>query len=82
MKDLIAKEHHPHLKKRAILEIVGLLVLVALSINQRELIGTAISAIRDSDLLFLGITFSIYWLLLPLTAISYKMLAYKVTNKY
>lgn len=77
MRHLISKEHHPHLKKRALLELFGLIVLVGLSYNQREILGTAIDSIRESDIFYLLLMLSIYWLLLPLTAISYRLLAYK-----
>ena len=77
MKHLISKEHRPHLKKRAVLEFLGLLVLVAISYNQRALIATAMTDIRNSDALFLFMLFGVYWLLLPLTAISYRLLSYK-----
>lgn len=77
MKHLISKEHHPPLKKRAILELFGLITLIILSISQKELIGTAINDIRNSDLLYLGLLMSMYWLLLPLTTISYRILADK-----
>lgn len=77
MKHLIAKEHHPHLKKRAMLELAGLALLVGLSINQRHLLGEAIETIRTSDALYLFIMLSLYWVLLPLTSISYRLLAYR-----
>ena len=77
MKHLISKEHHPHLKKRAMLEMVGFGILLWLSIDQRELIGEAITAIRGGDALFIFLLFSTYWLLLPLTSISYRMLSEK-----
>ncbi len=74
---LLSKDHHPHLQKRALLEFLGLAVLVGLSINQREVIATAIEAIRNSDVFYLTLLFGMYWLLLPLTAFSYRMLAYR-----
>ena len=77
MKHLIAKEHHPHLKKRALLELVGLALLIGLSINQRAVIGEAMETIRSSDVLYLLIMLGLYWLLLPLTSISYRLLSYR-----
>jgi len=77
MKHLIAKEHHPHLKKRAVLEIVGFLALVGISIHQRELISTAFTDIRNGDILYLVLLLSLYWLMVPLTPISYRLLAYR-----
>jgi len=77
MKHLISKEHHPHLKKRAFLELFGLLTLFVLCISQKELIITAINDIRNSDLLYISLLMAMYWVLLPLTAISYRILANK-----
>lgn len=77
MKHLIAKEHHPHLKKRAFLELFGLFTLLLLSLNQKELIVTALNDIRNSDLLYLFLLMAMYWFLLPLTTISYRLLAYR-----
>lgn len=50
---------------------------MSLSIGQRELISTAFTAIRESDVLYLMILFLMYWILLPLTSISYRMLSEK-----
>lgn len=77
MKQLVAKAHHPHLKKRAYLEFFGLLALVLISIQQRELLWTAINAIRTSDVLFLFFACATYWLMLPLTTYSYRLLAHR-----
>jgi undecaprenyl-diphosphatase len=77
MKHLLAKEHHPHLKKRAILELVGLGILLLVSFHQRELIQSAFETIRTSDLLYVFLMLAIYWLMLPLTPISYKLLSQK-----
>ncbi len=77
MKHLIAKEHHPPLKKRAFLELFGLFTLFLLSISQKELIATALNDIRNCDLLYFSILMVMYWFLLPLTTISYRLLAYR-----
>lgn len=77
MKHVISKEHHPHLKRRAIIELIGFVLLVLFIISEWELINTSLSAIRNSDLLFLIIALVIYWMLLPFTALSYRMLSYK-----
>jgi len=53
MKHLISKGHHPHLKKRALLEVFGLLVLVAISINQKDLMSTALTDIKNSKSIFI-----------------------------
>lgn len=75
MKHLIAKEHHSHLKKRALIEIAGLAVLIGISLSQHDHISTALSAISQSDIKSLGLLFACYWALLPLTAFSYQLLA-------
>lgn len=77
MKHLIAKEHHPHLKKRAFLELFGFLTLLLLSFSQKDHIVTALKDIRNSDLLYLFLLMSMYWFLLPLTTISYRLLSYR-----
>ncbi len=74
MKHLVAKEHHPHLKKRALLELVGLCALVLLCYDQRELIQTALNTLRQSDLLYVLLMVCVYWMLLPLTPISYRII--------
>lgn len=74
MKHLIPKEHHPHLKRRAILEFIGLLVLIVFVISEWELIDESIFAIRNGDLFYLLLAFILFWLLLPLTSISYRIL--------
>jgi len=75
MKHLIAKEHHRHLKKRALVELGGLLVLVGISVSQRTLIADSLHAVADSNRHTLGLLFLCYWALLPLTAFSYQLLS-------
>lgn len=77
MKHLVAQEHHPHLKKRALLEMLGLIVLVVISVSQRDLIQNAFMTIRRSDVLYLLLMVALYWSLLPLTTFSYQLLAHK-----
>ncbi|MFT4532621.1 MAG: hypothetical protein ACI9T8_000652 [Candidatus Saccharimonadales bacterium] len=77
MKHLIAKIHHPHLKKRAFLELGGLLLLGLLSYTQRELISDAVHTISEVEVIWFVLLLASYWLLQPLTAISYKMLTPK-----
>ncbi len=77
MKHLIPKEHHPHLKRRAILELLGLLALVIFIISEWEFIDSSLFAIRNGDLFYLLLAFVLFWLLLPLTAISYRLLCQK-----
>lgn len=65
------------MKKRAVLEIFGLGVLVIISISQQNLILTAARAMSGSDLVSLSVLALCYLALLPLTAISYRLLATK-----
>lgn len=75
MKHLIAQEHHRHLKLRVIVEVAGLILLIVISLSQRDHIKTALQAISNSDVKSLGLLFVCYWALLPLTAYSYQLLA-------
>lgn len=77
MKHLIAKEHHRHLKKRAIIELFGLVILCVISINERSLITDSLRSIGSADKAGIILLVSCYWALLPLTAISYRMLSGK-----
>ncbi len=77
MKHLIPKEHHSHLKKRAVLEIIGFAVLISVCVNQRSVISTTISAIRQADVFYLTILLITYWLVLPVAALNYKLLSNK-----
>lgn len=75
MKHLVSKEHHPHLKRRAVLELFGLLALIVFVISEWELIDSSLFAIRNGDLFYLLLALALFWLLLPLTAISYRLLS-------
>ncbi len=77
MKHIIGKEHHPHLKKRALLEVFGLLALVIFSITQWEIIDQALFAIASSNVYYLLGAMALYWALVPLTAVSYRLLSDK-----
>ncbi len=74
MKHLVAQEHHPHLKKRALLELCGFIILVALSIQQKDVLSEAFKAIRNSQLHYLLLGCLMYWVMLPLTSFSYRLL--------
>lgn len=77
MKHLVGKIHHPHLKKRAIVETVGFIFLVTFSVLQWEIIEQALVSIRQSDILYLLLALCLYWVVLPLTSVSYKILSKK-----
>ena len=77
MKHLVHKNHHPHLKKRAILEFIGLGVLMAFLIFQRDIIQESFLTVLEVEALFFVLLLGCYWLLLPLTALSFKFISPK-----
>lgn len=77
MKRTDQHEHKIHLKKRAILELIGLAILVAFSITQWPIIQRAFEEIKASDPFYLALAFILYWISLPLTAISFRILSNK-----
>jgi uncharacterized membrane protein YbhN (UPF0104 family) len=77
MKHLIHENHHPHLKKRAYLEFIGLAVLVAFVFFQRELLQNSIVTVLGVEILWFVLLLGAYWILLPLTAISYRIITPK-----
>jgi uncharacterized membrane protein YbhN (UPF0104 family) len=77
MKHLIHKNHYPHLKKRAFLEFIGLGILVAFLVFQRDVMRESFATVLEVEVLFFVLLMSSYWLLLPLTAISYKFISPK-----
>jgi len=77
MKHLIHENHHPHLKKRAYLEFIGLTVLVAFVLFQRELLQNSLITVLGVEILWFVLLLGAYWVLLPLTAISYRIITPK-----
>jgi uncharacterized membrane protein YbhN (UPF0104 family) len=77
MKHLVHEVHHPHLKKRAILEFVGLGILVTILVSQRTVIISAIETVSEVEAIWFVLLLALYWLLLPLTALSYKLITPK-----
>jgi uncharacterized protein (TIRG00374 family) len=77
MKHLIHKTHHPHLKKRAMLEILGLIGLVAFIILQRDILQESFITVLEVDVIWFVILLSCYWIMLPLTALSYRFISPK-----
>jgi uncharacterized protein (TIRG00374 family) len=77
MKHLIHKNHHRHLKKRAILEFIGLAVLIGFVLFQRELLQDSFSTVLKVEILWFVLLLGCYWLILPLTAISYRIITPK-----
>lgn len=76
-KRVVHHAHHPHLKRRLVLEILGFVVIVPIIWHERIIIGEAIEALRSSDILFLGLAIALYWAMQPLSAISLRILASK-----
>jgi uncharacterized membrane protein YbhN (UPF0104 family) len=70
----------PHSSKRTILELFGLLILIIFTISQRTTLQLAINEIRESDFLFIAIASLLYWVMLPLTAVSFRILSDKRLN--
>jgi glycosyltransferase 2 family protein len=77
MKHLIHEKHHSHLKKRAILEFVGLTVLIGFVLFQRDLLQNSLSTVLKVEILWFLLLLGCYWLLLPLTALSYRIITPK-----
>ena len=77
MKHLFPEHHHPHLRRRTILEFVGLFILGAITYTQWDLITEAVQIIGEINAGWLALILGIYWLILPLTAISLKHLTPK-----
>lgn len=77
MKHLIHKSHHPHLKKRAILEFFGLALLVGFVLFQRELLQDSFMTVLKVEVLWFLLLLGCYWVILPLTAISYRTITPK-----
>ena len=71
---------HPRSNKRTMLELFGLLVLILFTISQRTTLSLAIREIRQSDFLYIAIASLIYWFMLPLTAVSFRILSDKRLN--
>jgi glycosyltransferase 2 family protein len=77
MKHLFHKRHHHHLKKRALLEFIGLIVLVAISYSQRGVLREAVGTVSQIHAWWLAVILGMFWLILPLTAFSYKQITPK-----
>lgn len=77
MKHLVHKVHHPHLKKRAYLELAGLLGLVTFVFFQRDLLNESVATVLEVEILWFVLLLACYWFLLPLTVLSYKFISPK-----
>lgn len=82
-KQVVHKSHHPHLKRRLALEVIGFLVLLPLIWRERETVTAALQALRSSDLLYFGIAIAIYWLMQPISSYALRIICGKnisITN--
>jgi undecaprenyl-diphosphatase len=77
MKHLVHVNHHPHLKKRAILEFIGFGLLTTFVIFQRDILQESFATVLEVESLYFVLLLSCYWFLLPLTALSYKLISPK-----
>lgn len=66
-----------HSGKRAFLELFGLAVIGILSYTQRDLLYESLRAIGNSNLYYMLLAVGVFWLSLPLTALSYQQLTKK-----
>ena len=66
-----------HLKKRALLELIGFGVLVWVCVSQRHVIVQAVSDIRRGDVFYLGALLLFYWAMLPIAVFGYILLSTK-----
>ena len=77
MQHLLHKKHHPHLKKRAIIELVGLGALITFIILQRDILRESILTIIEVEALWFVLLIACYWFALPLTALSFRCITPK-----
>ena len=77
MKHLIHEKHHPHLKKRLILEFFGLGALMAYIIFQRDILQESFATVLKVEVIWFVSLLMLYWVMLPLSALSYKYISPK-----
>jgi len=77
MKHLVHVNHHPHLKKRAMLEFLGFGFLITFIIFQRNILRESFLTVVEVEALYFVVLLSCFWFLLPLTALSYKLISPK-----
>lgn len=75
MKPKNKNTHEYHMQKRTYLEFFGFSILALITYLQWDTIQIAISEIRQSESVFIWLAIGLYWLLLPVTAISYRLLS-------
>lgn len=80
MKKSIIPATKVHFGKRVGLELVGLFVLLFITYLQWDTIQNALREIAESQPIYIIVAIAVYWLMLPLTAISYRLLSDKRLN--
>jgi len=80
MKNVVKNKKQGHIRKRTILELIGLFILLAFTYTQLDTIKIAINEIGRSDFVFIAVATLQYWVMLPLTAISFRILSDKRLN--
>lgn len=74
---VFSASHKIFLRKRALLELLGLVVLVIFCYNQRNVLGRTIEDLKQGNIKFLVLAFMAYWAIPPLTALSYHFIISK-----
>ena len=77
MKKSTKNTHSYHFRKRSLLELLGLSILIGITYLQWGTIKIAIHEIQKSESGYIWMAVALYWILLPLTAISYRLLSDK-----
>lgn len=75
-----AASHKLFLKKRQILEVLGLSVLILFSYNQKEVLEKTINDISQGNLTYILLSMIAYWTIPPLTALSYSLIITKTAS--
>lgn len=81
MRHLIHKKHHSHLKKRALLELLGFAIILGVTYTQRKILLDAFEIISEVEIGWFVLLLAMYWVMLPLTGLSYRLLT-PLPNKF
>jgi len=74
---LFHRKFHPHLEKRAIIEIIGLILLGIVAYMQRSTIIEAIETVSSIDMYWFVLLLASYWAAMPLTIVNYRLITPK-----
>jgi len=80
MKNLVKNKKRNHFRKRTLLELLGLAILLAFTYTQLDTMKIAVNEIGRSDFEYIAAASLLYWLMLPLTAISFRIISDKRLN--